>query len=93
MLASMTNRELSEKYRASRDAAVLTEDDEALATEYRRGAQAIGIVARMRGYDLETGRHEPKNATDPKFAYQHTDGDPDPIRVVQKNRDRVITRS
>jgi hypothetical protein len=85
--ANMSNRELKRRHGASLDAAKLAEDDPDLALEYERGAQAIGIVAGMRGFDLETGRHDPEKATDPALAHQHTDGDPEPIK------DRVKTRS
>ncbi|MCB1356092.1 MAG: plasmid recombination protein [Maritimibacter sp.] len=86
LLAEMTNRDLREKHGASRDAAMLIEDDPALALEFQRGAEAIEIIAKKRGYDLETGRHDPKKATDPELAHQHTDSDPEPIRVVVKQK-------
>jgi hypothetical protein len=85
-LANMSNRELKLRHGASLDAANLTEDDPDLAVEYGRGAQAIELVAGMRGFDLETGRHDPDKATDPALAHQHTDGDPEPIKEGVKTR-------
>jgi hypothetical protein len=63
-----------------------------LADDLGRGAAALEEAARQRGYDLESGRHHPEMARDPKRARLHVDAEPAPIRIIRRNKQRVMTR-
>lgn len=63
-----------------------------LAEDLGRGAAALEEAARQRGYDLESGKHHPEKATDPKRARLHVDAEPAPIRIIRRNKQRVLTR-
>ena len=73
-LARLSNRELRARALATRDAADLSENQR----RRRDFAAAYKIqqdVARRRGLDLHTGRHDPTKATDPVLARQHVDSE------------------
>lgn len=92
-LDELTNRGMRDCFLATRDAEVLCEDDKHLALQFKRGRLALEFEADRRGFDLESGRHSPEAATDPKRATLHTDEDVHPIRVVRKDRQRQRRRS
>lgn len=86
------NPTLRKHYRPTLDAALLTEKhDPALSMRYRRAADAIEATAKMRGFNLETGRQNVLRATDPEQARKFTDQEPDPIRIRLFNRQRQRT--
>ncbi|KUF09045.1 hypothetical protein [Pseudoponticoccus marisrubri] len=63
-----------------------------LAEDLGRGVAALELAAHQRGYDLESGKHHPEKAEDPKRARLHVDAEPDPIRIIRRNKHRVLTR-
>ena len=63
-----------------------------LADELSRGVAILETTALQRGYDLETGKHDPKAAKDAKKASLHLDTEPDPIRIIKPVRQRVRIR-
>jgi hypothetical protein len=89
-LSKLDNRELRQAAIASRDATDLCPAGET-RDEFGRGWAVLRYESERRGLDLDTGRHDPKQATDPDRARLHVDQDPCPIRVVRKNiaRQRV----
>lgn len=88
-----TNLELRAAYQATRDAMLLTEEDVALRAGYVRGVKVIEMNAAERGFDLETGRQDVENATDPKVAALHTDQFQEPIKVLRVSPEHVRTRT
>lgn len=91
-LDGTANLQLSALARANGDAELLSEDVPTLQAQFKRGLGLVVAEAEARGFDLETRRHHPEKATNPERAHLHTDSAPDPIRVVQKNNERVRTR-
>ena len=63
-----------------------------LAEGLGRGVAALEEAARQRGYDLQSGKHHPEKAGDPERARLHVDAEPDPIRIIRRNKQRVLTR-
>lgn len=86
------NLDLYSAYRANRDAVLLCEDDPALLGDYSRGLHSIEAIAGLRGFDLETGKHDAAKAKDPALATQHVDQLPDSTKVIRKDRQAVQTR-
>lgn len=71
----------------------LSYGDPELQAGYAQATKLIASEATERGFNLLDGRHNPKNAKNPEKAKRHTDGNPDPIRVVKKaEKQRVLVR-
>jgi len=88
---ALTNVALRSCYRATSDAVRLCDRQPTLRANFDRAAQVLEYGALQRGLDLETGRHDPDEASDPARARLHVDFDPEPIhiRVLNRRRDRV----
>jgi hypothetical protein len=91
-LKKMPNLELRRAAIATKDAAALSEEAPELMTAYQRGIKALLEEADRRGFDLDTGRHHPEQATDKVRAKLHTDQVPKPIKVRRRNLIRQKTR-
>lgn len=63
-----------------------------LAEDLSRGVAVLEEIAQQRGYDLETGKHDPEAAKDLKRSRIHLDTEPNPIRIVRRNKQPVRTR-
>ena len=87
-LDAMSNRTLYATARATADARLLCDDAPALRSQFSRGAAVLNLSAAQRGLDLETGRHDPKRATDSGRARLHTDS----IETAIKRRPPTPTR-
>lgn len=72
-LDAMSNMDLYTTHHATEDARLLCDDAPALRREFARGVAVLQMSAAQRGLDLETGRHDPKKATDPNRARLHVD--------------------
>jgi hypothetical protein len=81
MLMRKTNLDLLHTWRATADAAALSENNPALRDEFLRGVKIIEHGAQQRGFDLKTGKHHPERATDQKRARIHCDELPDAIQA------------
>lgn len=88
-LAATTNLDLRSAYQATRDAMLLSDEDEVLQRKYANGVKVIEVNAAERGFDLETGRQNMKTAANPKVAALHTDQFMEPIKVVRTSSDPV----
>lgn len=87
-LDAMSNTSLRRTWVASMQARQLCDERPDLAADLGRGVKCLEFAARQRGFDLETGQHDPEAAEDPKRARLHVDTKPDSIRVVRRNRQR-----
>lgn len=84
-LDGLSNRELRVRAFATRDAADLTEDQvrrQGFAAAFDR----LREMARRRGLDLDTGRHDPAKASDRSYALLHTDSEISPGPGRQRER-------
>lgn len=81
MLMRKPNLELLHAWRATADAAALSENNPALRDEFLRGVKVIEHGAQQRGFDLKTGKHHPERATDQHRARIHSDELPDLIQI------------
>ncbi|WP_375263410.1 hypothetical protein [Palleronia sp.] len=90
-LDRMTNKSMRDCYLATRDAAAITAEQQDVHGQFARGLRSLEFEAGRRGFDLETGRHDPKAASDPKRARLHTDEDIQVIRVAR--RDNQLQRT
>ena len=91
-LNATTNLGLRAAYQATRDAALLCDENGALEAEATFGMRVIEAGASMRGFDLETGRHDPSKARSPEHANLHTDQFAQWERIIRKDRQQVRTR-
>lgn len=91
-LDAMTNLTLRDRYQASRDAVLLCDETPSLKALFTRGMRALQIGAAQRGFDLETGRHDPSRASDPERARLHTDRQPKGISVKSTDGARQLKR-
>lgn len=73
-LINLSNTELRKKAFSTRDAADLIEDPK-VAKGHQAAYEIIKDHAKRRGFDLDTGIHDPAKATDPKMANIHKDED------------------
>lgn len=87
-----TNVDMMKAYRATTDAVLICRERPEIAGDFDRGRQAIEAVAALRGFDLETGKHDLAKAKDKALAARHEDQLPDPIKVVRKDRQRQRQR-
>lgn len=86
------NLDLRAAYLATSDAVLIIEDDDALREKARLGMRVIEAGASLRGFDLETGRHDPDKAKDPKLATLHTDQHKEWDVIMRRNPQRVRVR-
>jgi len=91
-LDEMSNATVRRTWVATWQSMEICDERPDLAKDLNRGVQALEEAARQRGFDLESGKHDPEKATDPKRARLHVDAEPDPIRIIWKDRKRVQTR-
>ena len=91
-LNRMTNRTLLNCYLATRDAADLTTDGQTVHSQFIRGRQVLEYEAKGRGFNFETGRHDPNAASDPKRARLHLDEDTRGFSIKLRNGQRQLTR-
>ena len=75
-------------YLATRDAADITVDQHEVHDRYDRGRRLLEFEAGRRGFDLESGQHDPKAALDPERAMLHTDEDIQAIKVTRQDDQR-----
>jgi hypothetical protein len=87
-----TNVDMMKAHRATSDAVLICRERPEIAGDFVRGQQAIEAVAALRGFDLETGKHDPAKATDKALAARHDDQLPNPMKVVMKDRQRQRQR-
>lgn len=90
-LDRMTNKVMRDCYRATRDAAEITVEDRDIHGLFCRGQKVLEFEAGRRGFDLDTGRHDPQAASDQKRARLHTDQDMQAIKVTR--RDAEVQRT
>ncbi|PWE50407.1 hypothetical protein DEM26_05635 [Thioclava sp. NG1] len=91
-LDKMTNVSVRRTWIATWQSMKICDERPDLAEDLDRGVAALEEAARQRGYDLERGKHYPEKATDPQRSSLHTDAEPDPIRIIRTDRQRVRTR-
>lgn len=91
-LDEMSNATVRRTWVATWQSMEICDERPDLAKDLNRGVQALEEAARQRGFDLETGKHHPERATDPQRARLHVDAEPDPIRIIWKDRKRVRMR-
>ncbi|MSU90600.1 hypothetical protein GE300_13405 [Rhodobacteraceae bacterium 2CG4] len=84
-LVGMTNQIIRGCYLATRDAAEITAEGQAIHSDFVRGQTVLEYEAGRRGFDLDTGRHDPKAAADPERAKLHTDQDFQSITVIRRD--------
>ena len=91
-LNAMPNLILRSKHLATVDAVLLTEELPELRKQFLDGQKALEAIATARGFDLETGIHDPKKATVAAQAHRHTDSFSEPwkkvVRKTGRGRDR-----
>ncbi|WP_170311752.1 hypothetical protein [Sulfitobacter sabulilitoris] len=87
-----TNLDLMKAHRATSDAVLICQERPEILDDFVKGQQAIEAVAALRGFDLETGKHDPAKAADKALATRHEDQLPDPIKVVRKDLQRQRQR-
>lgn len=87
-----TNVDMMKAHRATSDAVLICKERPEIANDFVRGQKAIEAVAVLRGFDLETGKHDPAMAKDKPLASRHNDQLPDPIKVVRTARQRQRQR-
>lgn len=91
-LNAMPNLILRSKHLATVDAVLLTEELPELRKQFLHGQKALEAIATARGFDLETGIHDPKKATVAAEAHRHTDSFSEPwkkvVRKTGRGRDR-----
>ncbi|MBB5721164.1 hypothetical protein FHS72_000771 [Loktanella ponticola] len=90
-LNNTANLELRNAWHATSDAYLLSDDAPNLRKSVGKGLDVIEEIAKLRGFDLETGIHKPETATDPERAKQHTDELPTAKlrpRQLQRQRQR-----
>ena len=87
-----TNVDMMKAHRATSDAVLICKERPEIANDFVRGQKAIEAVAVLRGFDLETGKHDPAMAKDKPLASRHNDQLPDPIKVVSTDRQRQRQR-
>lgn len=92
-LDEMTNVSIRRAWVATWQSIQICDGRPDLSEELGRGAAVLEEAARMRGYDLESGKHLPQKATDLKRSQLHVDTEPAPIRIVRRNKQRVLTRT
>ncbi|WP_281968659.1 hypothetical protein [Roseovarius nanhaiticus] len=85
---ALTNVALRKCYKATSDAVRLCDDGSLLQKNFHRGAKVLAFGAAQRGLNLESGKHDPDQATDPGRARLHVDVDPQPMRIRVLNRQR-----
>ncbi|WP_282025322.1 hypothetical protein [Limimaricola cinnabarinus] len=91
-LDGMSNIALRRCYLATRDAVAIVVEHQDAHDRFDRGRRVIELEADRRGFDLETGRHDPKSASDPKRATLHTDQDSQAITVTPRGDQRQRVR-
>ncbi|WP_210528338.1 hypothetical protein [Rubellimicrobium arenae] len=91
-LDEMSNRGLRDCFLATRDAAEITVGQQEIHAGFDRGQQLLKWEAGRRGFDLETGRHDPCAASDPERARLHTDEDVQAIRITLPGAQRQRVR-
>lgn len=89
---AVKNLDLRNAFQATRDAVKLIEQNEELEQRFTRGLRVIEASAKARGFDLETGCHEPEKATDPARAMLHLDQLPRPDGATGLVRERQRVR-
>lgn len=89
----MKNSEVRAAWHTTADAGMLCDESPGLQRAYMNGCGLLVAVAEARGLDLNSGIHEPGQATDPSKAHLHTDSVPEPIRVKWKTRIRQRVRA
>lgn len=79
-------------HRATLDAVLICRERPEILGDFVRGQEAIEAVAELRGFDLETGKHDPAKAKNKTLAARHSDELPDPIKVVRRDHQRQRVR-
>lgn len=90
------NLALRVAWQETRDAKLITAEDAkdaSLHAEFGLGLKILVAEAQMRGFDLETGRHDPSKATIPDHALIHRDQLPGPMTVIRRDQQRQRVRS
>jgi hypothetical protein len=87
-----TNVDMMKAHRATSDAVLICKERPEIANDFVRGQKEIEAVAVLRGFDLETGKHDPAKAKDKPLASRHNDQLPKPIKVVMTDRQRQRQR-
>ncbi len=91
-LDEMSNISLRRRWVASWQSMRICDERPDLAQDLERGVAALEFAAQQRGYDLESGKHDPDAAGDPDRARLHIDTEPAPIRIIRMDRQRVRKR-
>ena len=91
-LATFDNRHIRKLAVATRDALDICNPGE-LKQNLSRGWKVLRYEAQRRGLDLDTGRHQPKKATDQSRAKLHQDQEPCSIKLIQQQISRQRTRT
>ncbi|WP_146010378.1 hypothetical protein [Acidimangrovimonas sediminis] len=91
-LRGIPNLGLRACHRATTDAVLICEDRPDLRGDFERGIFVLEDAAKRRGFDIDTGRHDPSKATDPAEASRYTDQLPDQIAITRRNGARERTR-
>lgn len=91
-LDAMSNKALRSCYLATRDATEIVGEHQDVHDYFDRGRRVLQFEAGRRGVDLETGRHDPKSASDPNRATLHTDQDNQEIRIRRRDGQRQRVR-
>jgi hypothetical protein len=84
-LVGMTNQAMRSCYVATGDAAEITAEGHVIHSDFVRGRNSLEHEAGRRGLNLDTGRHDPKAASDPERATLHMDQDIQSIRVIRRD--------
>ncbi len=91
-LDDLSNGALVRCFAATQDAYLLCEEAPDLQRTFGTGIKTLVHEAKMRGLDIQTGKHDPKKATNPERAQLHRDTPPGPIRVKRRIRERQLVR-
>ncbi len=91
-LDEMSNVSLRRSWVASWQSTQICDERPDLAQDLERGVAALELAAQQRGYNLESGKHDPDAAGDPDRARLHLDSEPAPIRIIRKDWQRVRRR-
>ena len=89
---AMKNRDVRLRWAATSDACALAPRGAPITGDFERGCRVLEAAASARGFDLQTGKHDPNRATDASRATLHTDHDTMRIRVMRRDRQRQRVR-
>jgi len=91
-LDEMPNVSLRRAWVASWQSIKICDEHPDLAQDLERGVAALEFAAQQRGYNLESGKHDPEAAEDPERVRIHLDSEPAPLRIIRMDRQRVRKR-